>query len=77
MVYEDVTPISFDIRNRVISGKVVPDWATFPEVLEELHKAYPPPRKQGFTIFLTGLSGAGKSTIAKILYICKIFGKRR
>jgi sulfate adenylyltransferase len=31
-------------------------------------KAYPPPKKQGATIFLTGLSGAGKSTIAKVLY---------
>ena len=35
---------------------------------EELKKAYPPPGRQGFTIFLTGLSGAGKSTIAKVLY---------
>lgn len=26
------------------------------------------PRHHGFTIFLTGLSGAGKSTIAKVLY---------
>jgi len=41
---------------------------TFPEVIAELEKAYPPPDRQGFTIFMTGLSGAGKSTIAKILY---------
>ncbi|MBU1388557.1 MAG: adenylyl-sulfate kinase, partial [Proteobacteria bacterium] len=34
----------------------------------ELQKSYPPPSKQGFTIFCTGLSGAGKSTIAKLLY---------
>ncbi len=33
-----------------------------------MQKAYPPPRKQGFAVFFTGLSGAGKSTIAKILY---------
>jgi sulfate adenylyltransferase len=57
-----------DIRERVRTGRRIPEWATFPEVIEELEKAYPPPRKQGFTIFLTGLSGAGKSTIAKILY---------
>ncbi|GAG50436.1 unnamed protein product, partial [marine sediment metagenome] len=44
------------------------EWATFPEVVQELQKAYPHPEKQGFTIFLTGLSGAGKSTVAKILY---------
>ena len=57
-----------DIRERIRSGRKIPDWATFPEVVEELQKAYPPPRAQGFTVFLTGLSGAGKSTIAKVLY---------
>jgi sulfate adenylyltransferase len=57
-----------DIQKRIRAGKKVPEWASFPEVLEELEKSYPPPKKQGFTIFCTGLSGAGKSTIAKILY---------
>jgi sulfate adenylyltransferase len=57
-----------DIRARFRTGRRVPEWATFPQVVEELEKAYPPPAKQGFTIFLTGLSGAGKSTVAKILY---------
>ena len=42
---------------------------TFPEVLAQLHKAYPPPARQGFTVFLTGLSGSGKSTIAKVLLV--------
>lgn len=56
------------IRERLRVGKKIPDWATFPEVLQELERAYPPPARQGLTIFLTGLSGAGKSTIAKILY---------
>ncbi|MFP4446070.1 MAG: bifunctional sulfate adenylyltransferase/adenylylsulfate kinase [Desulfosudaceae bacterium] len=56
------------IRRRLTVGKNIPDWATFPEVLQELERAYPPPSKQGFTVFLTGLSGAGKSTIAKIIY---------
>ncbi len=59
---------SFDIRQRIQTGRQIPEWATFPEVLEEIRKAYPPPSHQGFTIFLTGLSGAGKSTIAKVLY---------
>ncbi|NOY69501.1 MAG: bifunctional sulfate adenylyltransferase/adenylylsulfate kinase [Deltaproteobacteria bacterium] len=57
-----------DIRKRVREGRAIPGWATFPEVIEELSKAYPPPGRQGFTIFLTGLSGAGKSTIARVLY---------
>lgn len=57
-----------EIRQRIREGKRIPEWATFPEVVEELRRTYPPPRKQGFTVFLTGLSGAGKSTIAKVLY---------
>ncbi len=59
---------SSDIRERIRSGRRIPEWATFKEVVAELKKAYPSPDRQGFTIFLTGLSGAGKSTIAKVLY---------
>ena len=57
-----------EIRERIKAGRRIPKWATFKEVIDELYRAYPPPSKQGFTIFLTGLSGAGKSTIAKVLY---------
>ena len=70
-VPEAINTISFtgsDIQKKIRTGKKVPEWATFPEVIHELQKSYPPPLKQGFTIFFTGLSGAGKSTIAKILY---------
>ncbi len=70
-VPEDIQVLSLsgsDIRHRIRTGRKIPDWATFPEVIEELLKAYPPPSRQGFTVFLTGLSGAGKSTIAKVLY---------
>lgn len=37
-------------------------------MIHEPQKSYPPPLKQGFTVFFTGLSGAGKPTIAKIVY---------
>ncbi|WDN89630.1 sulfate adenylyltransferase [Desulfosarcina sp. BuS5] len=57
-----------DIQERIRKGKKIPEWASFPEVVRELQKAYPSPIKQGFTVFLTGLSGSGKSTIAKIIY---------
>ncbi|MEE4364577.1 MAG: adenylyl-sulfate kinase, partial [Desulfotignum sp.] len=57
-----------DIRDRIRRGKRIPDWASFPEVIAELDRSYPSPARQGFTIFLTGLSGSGKSTIAKVLY---------
>ena len=56
------------IRDRVRKGKHIPDWASFPDVINELRRSYPSPATQGFTVFLTGLSGAGKSTIAKVLY---------
>jgi len=50
-------------------GREVPEWFSFPEIIEELCKAMPPRSQQGFTLFLTGLSGAGKSTLAKVLYV--------
>lgn len=58
-----------ELRRRLYEGLDIPDWFTFPEVVEELQKSHPPRAKQGFTIFFTGLSGAGKSTIANALMI--------
>jgi len=57
-----------DIRGRIGSGKRIPAWITFPEVIAELRRSFPPPRRRGFTVFMTGLSGAGKSTIAQVLF---------
>ena len=48
-------------------GLDIPEWFSFPEVVEELRKTHPPRHKQGFTVFFTGLSGSGKSTIANAL----------
>lgn len=55
------------LRKMLNQGTEIPDWFSFPEVVAELQKVYPPLSKQGFTLFLTGLSGSGKSTIAKAL----------
>lgn len=57
------------LRKLLNEGADIPEWFSFPEIVEELKKVYPPRSKQGFTIFFTGLSGAGKSTIAKGLAI--------
>lgn len=46
----------------------IPDWVTYPEVLNEMRKVCSPRHEQGFTLFFTGLSGSGKSTLAKIMY---------
>jgi sulfate adenylyltransferase len=50
-------------------GKALPDWFTRPEVAAILGKAHPPRHQQGFCLWFTGLSGAGKSTTAEILAI--------
>lgn len=56
-----------ELRRRLREGLEIPDWFSFPEVVEELRRTYPPRNKQGFTVFFTGLSGSGKSTLAQVL----------
>ncbi len=58
-----------DLRRRLAEGTEIPAWFTFPEVAEELRRSHPPRKEQGFTVFFTGLSGAGKSTIAQVLLV--------
>jgi sulfate adenylyltransferase len=56
-----------ELRQRLNEGREIPAWFTYPEVVQELRRSYPPRHKQGVTIFFTGLSGSGKSTIANVL----------
>jgi sulfate adenylyltransferase len=49
------------------AGAEVPAWFTPPAVARELRSARPPRAQRGFVLFLTGLSGSGKSTIARDL----------
>ena len=56
-----------ELRQRLNEGREIPAWFTYPEVVSELRRSFPPRHKQGVTIFFTGLSGSGKSTIANIL----------
>jgi sulfate adenylyltransferase len=56
-----------DLRDRLNEGREIPNWFTYPEVVKELRRSFPPRHKQGVTIFFTGLSGSGKSTIANVL----------
>jgi sulfate adenylyltransferase len=56
-----------ELRDRLNEGREIPGWFTYPEVVQELRRSYPPRHKQGLTIFFTGLSGSGKSTIANVL----------
>jgi len=58
-----------ELRERLARGREIPAWFSFPEVIRELRRTYPPRNKQGFTVFFTGLPSAGKSTIANVLMI--------
>jgi sulfate adenylyltransferase len=58
-----------ELRQRLAQGSEIPSWFTFPEVSAELRRSYPPRAQQGFTVFFTGLSGSGKSTIANALMV--------
>jgi len=58
-----------EFRRRLHEGLEIPEWFSFPKVVEELRRAHPPRHEQGFTVFFTGLSGSGKSTVANALMI--------
>ena len=58
-----------ELRDILDKGKKIPEWFTYSEVSKELKKSRPPINERGLTIFFTGLSGSGKSTIANGLFI--------
>jgi sulfate adenylyltransferase len=76
--YDEVSNVPAHVRTASISGtqvreeflnngRTLPGWFTRPEVAEILAETYPPRHRQGVCVWLTGLSGAGKSTTAEIL----------
>ena len=54
-----------ELEDLLDRGEEVPTWFTPPAVAAELRRARPPRSERGLVIFLTGLSGSGKSTIAR------------
>lgn len=76
--YEDVRKVKSNAVTAQLSGTQarewyrdggvdLPDWFVRPEVASVISEAHPPRHKQGFCIWFTGLSSAGKSTTAEIL----------
>ncbi|MCP2336844.1 adenylyl-sulfate kinase [Actinomadura rupiterrae] len=62
-VQAELTPEQLgDLLDR---GEPVPDWFTPPAVAAELAVARPPKHERGLTVLFTGLSGSGKSTVAR------------
>ncbi|MDT0682429.1 bifunctional sulfate adenylyltransferase/adenylylsulfate kinase [Roseicyclus sp. F158] len=58
-----------ELRRRLAEGLEIPEWFSFPEVVQELRRTRPPRAAQGFTVFFTGFSGSGKSTVANALMV--------
>jgi sulfate adenylyltransferase len=78
--YEETSKLQPGVKTANISGTQVreeylgkgvllPSWFTRPETAEILAEAYPPRHRQGLCIWLTGLSGSGKSTTAAVLSV--------
>ena len=78
--YEDVRKIELTTVTAQLSGTQarewyreggaeLPDWFVRTEVSEAIATTYPPRHKQGFCVWFTGLSAAGKSTTAEILTV--------
>ena len=76
--YEEASKVPQGAATRSISGtqvrdeylgqgRALPDWFTRPEVAAILGESHPPRHRQGFCLWFTGLSGAGKSTTAEIV----------
>jgi sulfate adenylyltransferase len=65
---EGITFTDRDLRQHLEHNLEIPRWYSYPEVVSELRKVFPPRNRKGLTLFFTGLSGSGKSTLAKIMY---------
>ena len=65
---EEVIGISgTEFRRKLFAGEDIPEWFSFPESISELSVGVAKQRRRGVTVFFTGLSGSGKSTVANIV----------
>ncbi len=65
------TPLSIsgtDLRSALMHETPIPEWFSYPDIIDELRASYLPKYKKGFTIFFTGLSGAGKTVLSQALF---------
>jgi sulfate adenylyltransferase len=78
--YEDLHKVGPQVATAQLSGTLIrdwhrsgvaelPSWFARPEVTKAIEGVYPPPHKQGFCVWFTGLSASGKSTTAEILTV--------
>ncbi|CAJ2503575.1 Uu.00g109690.m01.CDS01 [Anthostomella pinea] len=58
-----------ELRSRLRSGREIPEWFSYPEVVKVLRESHPARAAQGFTLFLTGYTNSGKDQIARALQV--------
>ena len=58
-----------ELRSRLRTGKDIPEWFSYPEVVKVLRESHPARYRQGFTVFLTGYTNSGKDAIARALQV--------
>ena len=51
-------------RRLLNDGAEIPEWFSFPEIVDELRCEYKHMNRRGLCLYFTGLSGSGKSTLA-------------
>ena len=56
-----------ELRSRLRSGREIPEWFSYPEVVKVLRESHPARFQQGFTVFLTGYQNSGKDAVARAL----------
>ncbi|KAG8671770.1 Sulfate adenylyltransferase [Fusarium poae] len=56
-----------ELRHRLRTGKDIPEWFSYPEVVKVLREENPLPAEKGFTVFMTGYQNSGKDQIARAL----------
>ncbi|KAK3363653.1 hypothetical protein B0T25DRAFT_562642 [Lasiosphaeria hispida] len=58
-----------ELRSRLRSGREIPEWFSYPEVVKVLRESHPARAQQGFTVFLTGYQNSGKDQVARALQV--------
>ncbi|KAL1896275.1 Sulfate adenylyltransferase [Ceratocystis pirilliformis] len=66
-----------ELRNRLRTGKDIPEWFSYPEVVKVLREENPLPSAKGFTILLSGYQNCGKDSIARALQVTLMQGGGR
>lgn len=61
-------PSAREIETALRRGDPIAEWVSYPSVLAALSEAHRAPNKAGLVVFFTGLSGSGKSTIARYVF---------